>query len=166
MHDERAQGGSGDGAPSEHAPSAEAIRALAAFEAALVEEARILRHDLSLGENDLAAMRLVLGGDAHGAPPHPTDIARSLGVSSAATTAILDRLERQALVRRVQTAGDRRSVEIESIPESDAPVRHALSLARSSRLRALETLDDDTLRALARALGVLTEALRADEALR
>ncbi len=46
-------------------------------------------------------------------PRRAGELAAAVGLTSAATTAMLDRLERKGLVRRVPDPGDRRSVLVE-----------------------------------------------------
>ena len=66
-----------------------ALASLMLFEHALLEEERDLRASLGLGGNDIAVLRLVTDAEAEGHLLTPSDIARTLGTSSAATTVAL-----------------------------------------------------------------------------
>ena len=57
---------------------------------------------------DWSALLAVIQGDRVGRPLTPGELAESLGISSGATTAVVDRLERAGHVRRVRDDHDRR----------------------------------------------------------
>ncbi len=59
---------------------------------------------------DLAALLAVMQADTAGAPLSPGTLGEHLGLSSGATTAVVDRLERAAHVRRARDDRDRRRV--------------------------------------------------------
>jgi DNA-binding MarR family transcriptional regulator len=63
-----------------------------------------------LGENELRILQLLLARRRDGLDVKPSDISRHLGISSASTTALLDRLERQGNVERRTHPTDRRSI--------------------------------------------------------
>ena len=62
---------------------------------------------LGLNRTDLRALDLVLAADG---PRSAGDLTRALGLSPAATTTVIDRLERAGLVARVRDADNRRRV--------------------------------------------------------
>jgi DNA-binding MarR family transcriptional regulator len=59
---------------------------------------------------DLHALLAVMQGDASGSPLTPGRLGEQLGLSSGATTAVIDRLERAEHVRRARDGRDRRRV--------------------------------------------------------
>ena len=59
---------------------------------------------------DLHALLAVMQGDAAGTPLTPGRLGEELGLSSGATTAVIDRLERASHVHRVRDGRDRRRV--------------------------------------------------------
>lgn len=59
-----------------------------------------------------AVMSLAAIYDAGKKPTRPTDIANYVGISTAAITGTLDRLEKEGLVRRRLSTTDRRSFEV------------------------------------------------------
>ena len=73
-------------------------------------------HALGLGSTDLRAIQVL---DAlAGAPVRVKDLSAALGLSSAATTALVDRLETAGLVGRRPDAKDRRSVTVSLQPRA------------------------------------------------
>ncbi|OYC97903.1 MarR family winged helix-turn-helix transcriptional regulator [Microbacterium sp. Yaish 1] len=75
---------------------------------------------LKVGVRDFAALRLLLRAHRDGAAMSPKDISQGLAISSASTTALLDRLEKGGHLHRVPHPADRRRVFIEL---SDKTVR-------------------------------------------
>jgi DNA-binding MarR family transcriptional regulator len=66
------------------------------------------RHDMHV--TDLSALIAVMQADRAGEPLTPGRLGRRLGLSSGATTAVIDRLERADHVRRARDDHDRRKV--------------------------------------------------------
>ncbi len=62
----------------------------------------------SMHPTDWAALLAVVHGDRVGRPLTPGDLGERLGISSGATTAVVDRLERAGHVLRVRDDRDRR----------------------------------------------------------
>jgi DNA-binding MarR family transcriptional regulator len=77
-----------------------------AVEATRLGRAFAERHDLH--PTDWAALLAVMQGDRAGTPLTPGELGQRLGMSSGATTAVVDRLERAGHVRRVRDERDRR----------------------------------------------------------
>jgi len=65
-----------------------------------------------LGGTDVRALIALLDLERAGRPASPTLLARQLGLTTASTTALLDRLERAGHVRRTPRTDDRRRVDI------------------------------------------------------
>ena len=98
-----------DSPPAEPADArAELLRLLQRYvvEAVRLGRAFAVRHDLH--PTDWSALLAVIQGDRVGRPLTPGELAESLGISSGATTAVVDRLERAGHVRRVRDDHDRR----------------------------------------------------------
>ena len=115
------------------------------------------RHRLDAGEYDvLAALRR----SGPGYRLTPTDLYRSVLVTSATMTERLDRLERRNLIRRLPAARDRRSVLVELTPEGrDAFDRACGNLldAEATLLDGLSATDRSALAALLSKLAFLLE---------
>ena len=67
---------------------------------------------MGIGENDLLALRLILDNTALGRPTFAKDVSAYLGVSSASTTLLIDRLAKSGFVERRPSRIDKRSVEL------------------------------------------------------
>ena len=94
--------------------------ALSRCRAADIEMHERVRATSSLGENELRILQLLLARRRDGLDVKPSDISRHLGISSASTTALIDRLERQGNVERRTHPTDRRSILV-------APTERAVS---------------------------------------
>lgn len=86
------------------------LDALARFRTSEAEMHQRVRATASLSENELRILDLLLREHAQGRVVKPSEISRHLGISSASTTALLDRLERQGSVQRISHPTDRRSI--------------------------------------------------------
>lgn len=136
-----------------------ALAALMDFEHALLEEERDLRTTLHLGTNDVTVLRLVVDAEADDQRLTPGEVARTLGTSSAATTAIVDRLEAAGLLERTPHPTDRRSVVLSPTMAEDSPARAALTASRRRREAMVEMLSPAEREAMASALSLLADSL-------
>jgi DNA-binding MarR family transcriptional regulator len=68
---------------------------------------------LGLNRTDLRCLDWLSGG-----PMPAGDVSQATGLSSAATTKLIDRLEQKGFVRRVRSDADRRSVLVEMTPKA------------------------------------------------
>lgn len=94
------------------------LDALERFRAADAAMHLRVRETSALGDNELRMLQYLLLRRREGAVVRPSELSRHLGISSASTTALLDRLEKQGRVERVSHPTDRRSILI-------APTAHA-----------------------------------------
>jgi DNA-binding MarR family transcriptional regulator len=99
------------------------LHALRMYQAAEAAMRRRTRSAMSMGENELAALRFVIRNGKRQTPVTPTDVAKYLGVSTASTTALLDRLEAAGHITRRRHPTDRRSVHIEATEQAEDSVR-------------------------------------------
>ena len=67
---------------------------------------------MKLGDNDMRALRYIIIMVDRGEPATARGIARHLGISSAATTKLLDRLEAAGHIRRTPHPTDRRALAV------------------------------------------------------
>ncbi|KJL34852.1 MULTISPECIES: MarR family winged helix-turn-helix transcriptional regulator [Microbacterium] len=136
-------------ADTEDARRARAVHLLQAFRlyrAAEVAMRRRTREAMSMGENDLLVLRYLLKAQQEGRSVSPGELSRYLGTSTAAVTAIIDRLERSNHVRRERHESDRRSIYVVPTAESDDEVRRTLGDMHDRMLDAVIDLSpDDTL---------------------
>lgn len=96
-----------DDAPSTHAEVAELVREVYRQGTAIAAR---LGHATGVHPTDVNAMRVL---DAASTRPTMSELGRTLGLSSAAVTGLVDRLEHAGLARRVRDADDRRRVRVE-----------------------------------------------------
>ena len=82
-----------------------AVDALRRAEAHLVRRRQV---GVGLSDVDRTALRLIIEQSARATPATPTDLARHLGISTASTTALVDRLVRDGLVETHPHPVDRR----------------------------------------------------------
>ena len=111
------------------------LEALRVYRAAEVAMRRRTRDSMSMGENELLVLRYLLRDSTH--QVRPGELTRYLGLSTASTTALLDRLERSGHIVRVANPGDRRSVFVRSTPRADAEVRQTLGNMHDRMLAAV-----------------------------
>ena len=115
----------------------EVLQAFRVYRAAEVAMRRRTRESMSMGENELLVLRYLLRSAGQGRQVSPSELTRYLGVSTASTTAIIDRLEKSGHVTRVPHPTDRRSIYIVATAASDAEVRSTLSSMHSRMMAAV-----------------------------
>lgn len=144
------------------APS-DPLDALHDLEAALASEERELRGILSLGTNDIVVLRLLLAAEQADASVRPSEISRTLAISTAATTALIDRLESRGYLARRPHESDRRSIRLTATIPDDSPVRAAFATSRGHRADALGGLQPEHRDAVASAFRRLSSAIAPSE---
>jgi DNA-binding MarR family transcriptional regulator len=118
------------------------------------------RHRIDAGEYDvLAALRR--SGPSHRLTP--TELYRSVLVTSATMTERLDRLERRNLIRRLPAARDRRSVLVELTPEGRDVFDRACGDLLDAEAALLDGLSATDRSALAATLGKLAFLLEREQ---
>ncbi|MDF2991067.1 MAG: MarR family transcriptional regulator [Microbacterium sp.] len=111
------------------------LEALRIYRAAEVAMRRRTRDSMSMGENELLVLRFLLRDSTN--QVRPGELTRYLGLSTASTTALLDRLERSGHIIRVANPDDRRSIFVQSTPRADAEVRQTLGNMHDRMLSAV-----------------------------
>jgi len=105
---------------------AELVRLLQRYVVEAVRLGRVFAEKHHLHPTDWAALLAVIQGDRVGRPLTPGELGQCLGISSGATTAVLDRLERAGHVRRVRDDRDRRRLTLHRA-ESATALLHTFS---------------------------------------
>lgn len=117
-----------------------------------------IRSETGMTDNEIAIVRYLLHERDEDHDVKPSEIARHLDISSASTTALLDRLERSGMVERISHPTDRRSILIAATPAAEAAVASTLE-AFETRLHDLSAaLDPDARATVVSYLAALTEA--------
>ena len=107
-------------------PTMGVIEALQTYRSAEAAMRRRTGTAMGLGENDLLALRFILDQHEAGRVVASKDVTRYLGISSASTTVLLDRLERSGQMRREHSPFDRRALILVPTATTDEEVRAAL----------------------------------------
>lgn len=122
---------------------AEVVEVLAAMarwsetERRMSEEAR---RYMRLGETDMRALRFIIAAERHGATPTPSAIAAHLGVTAAAATKLLDRLETGGHITRAPHPDDRRSTAVRVTAETRRSARASVGRGHARRFDAIARL--------------------------
>ena len=116
---------------------------------------------LAIHRSDFRCLDLLSRGESLS----PTELGRRAGLSAAAVTALLDRLEEAGYVRRLRDSDDRRRVLVEATPDAIATVWPIFQRLIRSTTLVLERFNLDELRIVARFVDehrkVLSEQLAA-----
>ena len=112
-----------------------------------------------LHRTDMRTLSLLMRRQAQGLVTTPSDLSRILGLSSASTTALVDRMERQGHAQRTRSETDRRSVSI-SHTDSAAQEGRALFVPIAQHtMRHLSQFTDEELETAVRVLQAATAAM-------
>ena len=120
---------------------------------------RRTRDSMSMGENELLVLRYLIKADGEGRLVGPTELSRYLGISTASTTALIDRLQKSGHVVRQPHPSDRRSVHVVATPQSDVEVRDTLGQMHKRMLAAVDGMSADEARAVIACLSRLQQAV-------
>lgn len=112
-----------------------------------------------MGETDILALRYLLRAQASGKTVVPKDLSHFLGITSASTTSLIDRLVTSGHVRREAHPSDRRSVVVVPTVESDTEVRETLGAMHRRMMTVAESLSAEEARTVVAFLGRMTEAI-------
>ena len=137
--------------------AAEVLSAMRAFRTAETAMRRRTRGSMGMGENDLLAVQFLMRRQQSGQHVSPKDLAAYLGISSASTTVLIDRLVKSGHVLRQPHPSDRRAIRIVATPTSHREVRETLDDMNQRMLAAAEQLTPDEARAVVRFLQTVRE---------
>ncbi|MFJ4037281.1 MarR family transcriptional regulator [Microbacterium sp. NPDC090007] len=127
-----------------------------------VASERAALSSLGIGPNDAKVLRFLLQREPDDEPVTPRLLASMLGISSAATTALIDRLAEAGWVEREPYPGDRRSIVVREKIDLDSPARRILSVRRASAVAAAARLGPAERRIVADFLDDIARGERAD----
>ena len=149
----------GDDADAARRRAVEVLQAFRLYRAADTAMRRRTRDAMAMGENDLLTVRYLLKAEGEGRIVQPAEIARYLGVSTASTTAIIDRLERSDHVRRAPHPTDRRAIVVVPTVETDHEVRRTLGAMHARMLDAVIGMSPEEARIVIECLGRMQAAV-------
>jgi len=127
----------------------EVVQALSDLTDSGAASERAALHSLGIGPNDAKVLRFLLQRSPKDEPVTPRMLASMLGISSAATTALVDRLAEAGWVEREPYPGDRRSIVVRETIEASSPARRILSVRRDSTAAAAGRLGPEERRIVA-----------------
>jgi len=116
----------------------EAMRTYRAAESAM---RRRTQQSMGMNENDVLALRYVITAQQNGRSIGPKELASYLGISSASTTVLIDRLERGGQMRRENSPFDRRALILIPTATSDADMQAALGEVPARMVEVANLLD-------------------------
>lgn len=135
------------------------LNALRRYRAAETAMRRRTRDSMGMGETDLLAVRYLLQAQRSGRKISPKDLAAHLGISSASTTILIDRLVKSDHVRRDPHPTDRRALVITPTIATDDEVRATLGIMHRRMMSIAEGLSTDDARTVAFFLENMREAV-------
>lgn len=121
---------------ADDARSTSALEALRAYRAAETAMRRRTQRSMDMGENELLVLRFLSRARVRDEIVTPVQLSRYLGITTASTTALLDRLAKSGHVTRSPHPTDRRSVVVSITDDSETEVRHTLG-AMHERMMAV-----------------------------
>lgn len=139
------------------------LKSLRDYRAAETAIRRSTRDSMGMGETDILALRYLLRAQASGKAVVPKDLSQFLGITSASTTSLIDRLVASGHVRREAHPSDRRSVVVVPTVESDREVRETLGAMHRRMMTVAESLSAEEARIVVEFLQKMTEAIAAPE---
>jgi DNA-binding MarR family transcriptional regulator len=117
------------------------VRALGDLTDSSAISERAALQSLGIGPNDAKVLRFLLERSEDDDPVTPRLLADMLGISSAATTTLIDRLAEAGWVAREPYPGDRRSIVVRATIDPESPARRILAVRRASVAEAASKLD-------------------------
>jgi DNA-binding MarR family transcriptional regulator len=112
-----------------------------------------------MGETDLLALRCLLRAQAGGERVGPKDLSRFLGITTASTTSLIDRLVASGHVHREPHPTDRRSLIIVPTAVADSEVRETLGVMHHRMMAVAEELSVEEARVVINFLRHMSAAL-------
>ncbi|SEB91530.1 DNA-binding transcriptional regulator, MarR family [Paramicrobacterium humi] len=138
--------------------SLEVMRAMRNWRTAEEALANASKRYMKLNETDMRAIRLLIRAREQGEVVTPKDIARAVGISSASTTKLVDRLVAGGHVVRRPHPTDRRTVCIEVTESTRVAARESVGRQHARRFAVAAQLEPAERETVIRFLSRLAEA--------
>ena len=135
------------------------LSALRRYRAAEVAMRRRTRTAMRMGETDLAALRFLLEAHERSLAVSPKDLAMHLGISTASTSTLIDRLVHTGHVERLPHPTDGRAVVLSVLPVSDAEVRTTMGEMHRRMINVTSSLSGEEATIIAAFLARMTHAI-------
>lgn len=114
---------------------------------------------MQLGLTDMRALQFLISREGEGRVATPGAIAQHLGISTAATTKLLDRLAREGHITRAPHPTDRRALAITVAPAAREAAMRSMGRAQVSRIRAAADLSSSERATVRRFVQAMTAGL-------
>lgn len=150
---------SGEGTAGRAATGADVLNALRAYRTVESGLRRSLSQRLNVNETDLAALRYLLAVWQQDQGASPKELAAALGISSASTTLVIDRLERAGYIRRRRHPVDRRAVILEPGEKATDEFQAAFDIEKRGVLAAADSLTREETETVTRFLRSMEQAI-------
>lgn len=124
---------------------------------------RASRAYMQLGETDMKALRFVIVRTEQGHHVTAREIADHLGISSASTTKLLDRLEAGGHIRRTPHPTDRRAIAVVVSPETRRAAERTVGREHARRFQVAAALTPDERETVIRFLDALSATTASDQ---
>jgi len=119
----------------------ELMNALGELRAAERRLSEAAQRYMRLNETDMRALHFLIVMGYRGELVTPGQLAQHLGISTASTTKLLDRLERGAHIVRAPHPTDRRALTVSITPETHRAARESVGRQQARRFHAAARLD-------------------------
>ena len=154
-------------AEQDNAEAVHVLNLLRRYRAAEKDMRRRSTESMRMGETDLLALRLLIRARSAGHPVRQAELARELGLTVSATSALVDRLVRDGYVERTPHPQDRRSVALQLTSRTDGEVKDTLAPMHAALWDAVSQLSDEeagvVARFLERLIGAVSRPLPGEE---
>ncbi|RCS95372.1 MarR family transcriptional regulator [Brevibacterium aurantiacum] len=116
------------------------------------------RRFMRLNESDMRAIRMLMQAQKQGLVITPKDIAHEVGISSASTTKLIDRLVAAGHLTRAPHPEDQRTICINVTPQTAQAARETIGCQHSRRFAAAAAMSSEEREVVVRFLTALAEA--------
>ncbi|MGO2644172.1 MarR family winged helix-turn-helix transcriptional regulator, partial [Brevibacterium aurantiacum] len=116
------------------------------------------RRYMRLNESDMRAIRMLMQAQKQGQVVTPRDIAHEVGISSASTTKLIDRLVAAGHLIRAPHPKDQRTICINVTPQTAQAARKTIGRQHARRFDAVAAMSSDERKVVVRFLTALAEA--------
>ena len=118
-----------------------------------------IRDHMNINEKDMLALRHVMHAHQHGNPLGPTDLSRLLSISTASTTALIDRLVSSGHVQRQLHPTDRRALKLIPTDKSNVEIHETLGRLHERMMEVASSLSPEEAEVVIRFLHLLRETV-------
>jgi DNA-binding MarR family transcriptional regulator len=144
-------------------PAVEILLALRAFRSADHGMRRRLVAGMGMNATDLAALRHVIAREAADDPATPRTVAQQLGISTASTTKLLNRLTDSGHLAREPHPRDRRSVTVRATAHAHEQIRERMTAVHGHMLEIARDVPADCRTAVVEFLLAMARQLDAEQ---